>query len=43
VLAALRVGNGGLDPTVFNRELYGVWAGLSEQDRQNLSASQRVK
>ena len=38
-----RVVNGSLDRTVFNRELYGVWGGLSEEDRQkNLSASQRL-
>ena len=38
-----RVGNGSLDRTVFNRELYGVWGGLSEEDRQKLIDFPKVK
>jgi hypothetical protein len=38
-----RVVNGSLDRTVFNRELYGVWGGLSEEDRQKLIDFPKVK
>jgi hypothetical protein len=34
---------GSLDRTVFNRELYGVWGGLSEEDRQKLIGFPKVK
>jgi hypothetical protein len=43
VLARWRVINGSLDRTVFNRELYGVWGGLSEEDRQKLIGFPKVK
>ena len=38
-----RVVNGGLDRTLFNQELYGVWGGLSEEDRQKLIGFPKVK
>ena len=38
-----RVVNGSLDRTVFNRELYGVWGGLSEKTDKNLSASYEIE